>query len=185
MMWVWGWVYWEHSDNSRLQKTEHQWQESLGQKRVSQAEEEPGSRGGRGGGRKASRMGHQSPMLLSPALPRPQPSFPPWAWEQGLCHYSLRCSFHGSTPLNTPGEEGLRGAVGTWEADSFQALAVKPPSDDEETHYQLFPLPLDSTEGVLAGELSSGFNFTSHFCMERVFQAMERGFLTVHVFLQE
>ena len=72
-----------------------------------------------------------------------------------------------------------------WKADSFQARAVKPPSDDEGTHYQLFPLPLDSTEGVLAGELGSGFNFTSHFCMERVFQAMERGFLTVHVFLQE
>ena len=114
MMWVWGWVYWEHSDNNGLQKTEHQWQESLGQKRVSQAEEGPGSREGRGGGRKASHMGHQNPVLVSPALPRPQPSFPPWAWEQGLCRYFLRRSFHASTPLNTPGEEGLRGAVGTF-----------------------------------------------------------------------
>lgn len=60
--------------------------------------------------------------------------------------------------------------------DSFQALAAKPPPDDEETHYQLFPLPLDPTEGVLAGELGSGFNFTSHFCMEEFFRLWKEVF---------
>ena len=65
-MWVWGWVYWEHSDSNGLQKTE-----SVTGK--PQAEKGLPGRGGtwqlgdRRGGRLATRMGHQSPVLVSPA----------------------------------------------------------------------------------------------------------------------